>query len=99
MKCMGKRLMQAREYLDLTQEQVARILKMSVEDIQEYERRHFIASCYLPPFLKLYKITEEDLYSEEVEILYAHINTSKLTKKDKKEVLSLIHFFNSIKRK
>ena len=98
MKCMGKRLMQAREYLDLTQEQVARILKMSVEDIQEYENRHFIASCYLPPFLKLYKITEQDLYEED-EVLYAHLDIKHLSQKDKKEVIGLLKFFNDIKRR
>ena len=51
---VGKRLVKAREYLDLSQNQVAAILHITIEELQIYEARHFISPVELKPFLKLY---------------------------------------------
>ena len=39
---VGRRLAQAREYLELSQEQVADILEITIEEVRIYEGRHFI---------------------------------------------------------
>jgi len=75
MKQMGYFLSQRREYLKLSQEKVARTLRIPIEEVQEYERRHFIASNQLQPFLKLYKIKESDLFMDEEQ--FKKINTKQ----------------------
>ena len=45
---VGKRLVKAREYLDLSQNQVAAILHITIEELQTYEARHYINPVELP---------------------------------------------------
>ena len=65
---VGKRLAKAREYLDLSQNQVVSILHITIEELQMYEERHYINPAELSPFLKLYGITKEDLYENGKDI-------------------------------
>ena len=41
---VGKRLVKAREYLDLSQNQVAAILNITIEELQIYEKRHYYSN-------------------------------------------------------
>lgn len=92
---VGKKLIKARKYLDLTQEQVADILHMSVDKIKEYEERHYISLTELKPFLKLYGLKKEDLYENDKDISVS----KNLSKKDKKEVRGLFKLLQDFKKR
>ena len=92
---VGKRLAKAREYLDLSQNQVAAVLHITIEELQIYEARHYISPVELSPFLKLYGLKKEDLYEndkKEIEDL------KYLSKKDRKEVKSLLRLLQDFKK-
>ena len=90
----GKRLAKAREYLDLSQNQVAAVLHITIEELQIYEARHYISPVELSPFLKLYGLKKEDLYENDKEIE----DLKYLSKKDRKEVKSLLRLLQDFKK-
>lgn len=96
---VGKRLVKAREYLDLSQNQVAAILNITIEELQIYETRHFISSVELKPFLKLYGVTIKDLYENDKDITKNIKGFEKLSKQDKKEVFSLLQMLKEFKKR
>lgn len=91
---VGKRLAKAREYLDLSQNQVAAVLHITIEELQIYEARHYISPVELSPFLKLYGLKKEDLYKNDKEIE----DLKYLSKKDRKEVKSLLRLLQDFKK-
>ena len=91
---VGKRLAKAREYLDLSQNQVAAVLRITIEELQIYEARHYISPVELSPFLKLYGLKKEDLYENDKEIE----DLKYLSKKDRKEVKSLLRLLQDFKK-
>ena len=91
---VGKRLAKAREYLDLSQNQVAAVLHITIEELQIYEARHYISPVELSPFLKLYGLKKEDLYENDKDIE----GLKYLSKKDKKEVKSLLRLLQDFKK-
>lgn len=91
---VGKRLAKAREYLDLSQNQVAAVLHITIEELQIYEARHYISPVELSPFLKLYGLKKEDLYENDKDIE----NLKYLSKKDRKEVKSLLRLLQDFKK-
>lgn len=91
---VGKRLTKAREYLDLSQNQVAAVLHITIEELQIYEARHYISPVELSPFLKLYGLKKEDLYENDKEIE----DLKYLSKKDRKEVKSLLRLLQDFKK-
>lgn len=91
---VGKRLAKAREYLDLSQNQVAAVLHITVEELQIYEARHYISPVELSPFLKLYGLKKEDLYENDKDIE----DLKYLSKKDRKEVKSLLRLLQDFKK-
>ena len=91
---VGKRLAKAREYLDLSQNQVAAVLHITIEELQIYEARHYISPVELSPFLKLYGLKKEDLYENDEEIE----DLKYLSKKDRKEVKSLLRLLQDFKK-
>lgn len=92
---VGKRLVKAREYLDLSQNQVAAILHITIEELQIYEARHYISPVELSPFLKLYGLKKEDLYKNDKDIE----DLKYLSKKDRKEVKSLLRLLQDFKKR
>lgn len=96
---VGKRLATAREYLGLTQNQVANILHITIEELKIYETRHYINAVELKPFLKLYRITKEDLYNNDKDIIKNIKGFNKLSEHDKKEVIGLFKLLKDIKRR
>ena len=91
---VGKRLAKVREYLDLSQNQVAAVLHITIEELQIYEARHYISPVELSPFLKLYGLKKEDLYENDKEIE----DLKYLSKKDRKEVKSLLRLLQDFKK-
>lgn len=91
---VGKRLAKAREYLDLSQNQVAAVLHITIEELQIYEARHYISPVELSPFLKLYGLKKEDLYENDKDIE----DLKYLSKKDRKEVKSLLRLLQDFKK-
>ena len=91
---VGKRLAKAREYLDLSQNQVVSILHITIEELQIYEARHYISPVELSPFLKLYGLKKEDLYENDKDIE----DLKYLSKKDRKEVKSLLRLLQDFKK-
>lgn len=96
---VGKRLVIAREYLGLTQNQVANILHITIEELQHYEQRHYINTIELKPFLKLYGITKEDLYENDKDIIKNIKGFNKLSEHDKKEVIGLFKLLKEFKKR
>lgn len=96
---VGKRLVVAREYLELTQEQVASILHISIEQLKVYEARHYINPVELKPFLKLYGVTTEDLYENDKDITININGFDKLSTHDKKQVIDLLKFIKEFKKR
>lgn len=102
MKKSGERLKAAREFLGLTQEQVASTLNMTrnmIVNIENNNRK--INSDELYKFSKLYGISMEDIVSDEKE-LNMNIPTfarsfESLSDKDQQEILNLINFKNNYK--
>lgn len=102
MKNIGKKLKAAREFLGLTQEQVASTLNMTRNMIVNIENNNrTIKSDELYKFSKLYGISMEEIVSDEKEInmnvpLFAR-GFESLSEKDQQEILNLIKFKNDYK--
>lgn len=98
----GEKLRAAREFLGLTQEQVATIMNMTRNMIVNIENnKRAIKSEELYKFSKLYGISMEEIVSDEKNLnnnslLFAR-NFETLSDKDQKEILDLIKYKNSIK--
>src|SRR5574344_876205 len=95
MKQYGNKLRSAREFLGLTQEQVAKTLNMTRNMIVNIENnKRTIKPEELLAFSLLYGITMEDIILEEKKIDINNILFIKgfedLSDHDKKEVLNLI---------
>ena len=103
-KKIGERLRKLRNYMDLTQEQVADILGIGRDAILRIENgKRKIDLQELMSFSKLYKISIDELIEDEHivnnnEVAFARgFNT--LSEKDKKEILNLIEYKNILKSK
>lgn len=102
MKKSGERLRAAREYLGLTQDQVATILNTTRNVIVNIENNNrAIKSDELYNFSKLYGISMEEIVSEESDInmnipVFAR-GFDSLSEKDQQEILNLIRFKNNYK--
>lgn len=102
MKNTGEKLRAAREFLGLTQEQVASALDMTRNMIVNIENNNrTIKSDELYKFSKLYGISMEEIVSDEKEInlnvpLFAR-GFETLSDKDQQEILNLIKFKNDYK--
>lgn len=102
MKKSGERLKAAREYLGLTQDQVATILNTTRNVIVNIENNNrAIKSDELYNFSKLYGISMEEIVSEESDInmnipVFAR-GFDSLSEKDQQEILNLIRFKNNYK--
>ena len=102
MKNTGEKLRAAREFLGLTQEQVASALDMPRNMIVNIENNNrTIKSDELYKFSKLYGISMEEIVSDEKEInlnvpLFAR-GFETLSDKDQQEILNLIKFKNDYK--
>ena len=99
---IGEKLKAAREFLGLTQEQVASTLNMTRNMIVNIENNNrSIKSDELYKFSKLYGITMEEIVSDEKEIDYNVQAFARgfesLSEKDQKEILNLIKFKNEYK--
>ena len=101
MKC-GARLKAAREFLGLTQEQVATTLNMTRNMIVNIENdKRNVKSNELYKFSKLYGISMEEIVSDEKEFnmnvpIFAR-GFESLSEKDQQEILNLIKFKNNYK--
>lgn len=102
MKKIGDKLRSAREFLGLTQEQVASVLNMSRNTIVNIENNNrSVKSEELYNFSKLYGVKMEEFVAEETEInmnipVFAR-SFESLSEKDQQEILNLIKFKNSYK--
>ena len=101
MNC-GEKLKAAREFLGLTQEQVANTLNMTRNMIVNIENNNrAIKSDELYKFSKLYGISMEEIVSNEKEVnmnipIFARSFVS-LSEKDQQEILNLIKFKSNYK--
>ena len=100
---IGIKLKKAREYLNLTQEQVANILNLGRDAILRIEKgTRKVSAEELSNFSQLYKISMEELVDNHDilnnEQVYAR-GFSKLSKEDQKEILNLIKLKNEYKNK
>lgn len=100
-KSVGVKLKRAREYLNLTQEQVANILNLGRDAIIRIEKGvRKITAEELSNFSTLYKISIEDIIDEK-KVDYRALAFARgfdaLSDKDKKEILDLIKFKNDCK--
>lgn len=102
MKRVGEKLRVAREFLNLTQEQVAQSLDLTRDVVLRIEGgKRNIRPEELLKFSKLYGISMEEIVSDEKSVdlslpMFAR-NFDKLSEKDKKEIISLIKFKESYK--
>ena len=102
MKSCGEKLRAAREFLGLTQEQVASTLDLTRNIIVNIENdNRSIKSDELYKFSKLYGISMEEIVSDEKEIelgnqVFAR-GFDNLSEKDKQEIINLIKFKNNYK--
>lgn len=102
MRSCGEKLKAAREFLGLTQEQVASSLNLTRNIIVNIENnKRSIKSDELYKFSKLYGISMEEIVSDEKEIdlneqIFAR-GFDKLSEKDKREIINLIKFKNDYK--
>ena len=102
MKSCGKKLKAAREFLGLTQEQVATTLNLTRNIIVNIENdNRSVKADELYKFAKLYGITMEEIVSDEKEIdmnnqVFAR-GFDSLSERDKQEIINLIKFKNSYK--
>lgn len=99
---IGNRLKKIREYMGLTQEQVATILNIGRDAIIRIEKgTRKIDIEELLKFSKLYNISLEELtdesYIEDEEVMIFARGFEKLTEKDRKEILDLIELKNKLK--
>lgn len=102
MKSCGKKLKAVREFLGLTQDQVASTLNLTRNIIVNIENdKRSIKADELYNFSKLYGITMEEIVSDEKEIdmndrMFAR-GFDSLSEKDKQEIINLIKFKNNYK--
>lgn len=98
----GEKLRAAREFLGLTQEQVASTLDMTRNMIVNIENnKRAIKSDELYKFSKLYGISMEEIESDDKEInmnvpIFAR-SFASLSEKDQQEILNLIRFKDNYK--
>ena len=102
-KNIGIKLRKAREYLNLTQEQVADILDLGRDAIIRIEKgTRKISADELNDFSRLYKISMDEIMNDTPyvsnEQAYAR-GFEKLSLKDQKEILDLIKLKNDYKNK
>lgn len=100
---VGKKLRKAREYLNLTQEQVANILDVGRDAILRIENgTRKVTADELNNFSRLYKISMDEIMNDipyvSNEQAYAR-GFEKLSLKDQKEILDLIKLKNDYKNK
>lgn len=100
---VGSKLRKAREYLQLTQEQVANILKIGRDAIIRIEcGKRKIDADELAKFSVLYKISIDEILNcntyTNTETMFAR-GFTKLSDKDKKEILDLIKLKNEYKKR
>ena len=101
MNC-GEKLKAAREFLGLTQEQVANTLNMTRNMIVNIENNNrAIKSDELYKFSKLYGISMEEIVSNEKEVnmnipIFARSFVS-VSERDQQEILNLIKFKSNYK--
>lgn len=101
-KKIGLKLKKSREYLELTQEQVANILNVGRDAILRIEKgSRKITADELNNFSRLYKISIDELLDNTQrtsnEQVYAR-GFSKLCAHDQKEILDLIRLKNEYKK-
>ena len=101
-KKIGERLRKLRKYMGLTQEQVAEILSVGRDAILRIEKGdRKIDLQELMNFSKLYNISMDELTMEEHTINSSDVafarGFNELSKKDKKEIISLIEYKNILK--
>ncbi len=102
MKNCGEKLRAAREFLGLTQDQVASTLNLTRNIIVNIENnKRSIKADELYKFSKLYGITMEEIVSDEKKIdindqVFAR-GFNNLSEKDKQEIINLIKFKNDYK--
>jgi len=99
---IGEKLRQLREYMGLTQTQVASILNVGRDAIIRIEKGiRKIDIKELKNFSKLYNISVDELIETETKNKYRQEifarGFSSLSDKDKKEILDLIEYKNMIK--
>ena len=102
MRSIGEKLKAAREYLGLTQEQVASSLNLTRNIIVNIENdNRSIKSEELYKFSKLYGLTMEEIVSDDKEIDMSNQIFARgfecLSEKDKQEIINLIKFKNDYK--
>ena len=103
-KKIGERLRKLRNYLGLTQEQVANILNLGRDAIIRIEKgEKKIDLQELINFTKLYNISLDELTAEkhitfDNEVAFAR-GFNELSPKDKKEIIKLIEYKNLLKIK
>ncbi len=100
-KKIGEKLRKAREYLELTQEQVAKILGVGRDAIIRIEKgSRKITAEELSDFSRLYNVSMDDIVNDKIimtnEQVYAR-GFENLSEKDQKEILDLIKLKNEIK--
>ena len=100
-KNIGIKLRKAREYLNLTQEQVADILDLGRDAIIRIEKgTRKISADELNDFSRLYKISMDEIMNDTPyvsnEQAYAR-GFEKLSLRDQKEILDLIKLKNDYK--
>lgn len=100
---VGGKLRKAREYMELTQEQVANILNMGRDAIIRIEKgTRKVSAEELKNLSQLYKISMNEIMEEKEyssnEQAFAR-GFEKLSEKDKKEIIDLIKLKNEIKKK
>lgn len=100
---VGMKLRNAREYLNLTQEQVANILNVGRDAILRIEKgTRKVTADELNNFSRLYKISMDEIMNDNPyvsnEQAYAR-GFEKLSLKDQKEILDLIKLKNDYKNK
>ena len=102
-KKIGEKLRKAREYLSLTQAQVAAILNLGRDAIIRIENgTRKIDAEELSKFSKLYKISIDEIVNHDTtaytEKAFAR-GFEKLSEQDQKEILDLIKLKNEYKSK
>lgn len=101
-KKIGERLRKLRKYMGLTQEQVANILGLGRDAILRIEKGdRKIDLQELLNFSKLYCISMDELTAEEHTVNSSDVAFARgfngLSEKDKKEIISLIEYKNTLK--
>ena len=100
---IGLKLRKAREYMGLTQEQVANILNLGRDAILRIEKgTRKIDAEELKKLSQLYKISMNEIMEDKEYTSNAQAfarGFEELSEKDKKEILDLIKFKNEFKKK